>query len=332
MCGSGSPKGRSGASPFSIVSLHAVPKPRPCTSTDSPTAAAVGLTDSSGPTQLALAAAAGIAAPKPTTPSAIASIDARWRRGPVTTLGRSGRAPVPDQPRLRRRSRRRAFQPVAPAASSRSARSASMSGSSSGASVGADDPAEQQVGERRVAGEHRTVQVGADDPLAQHAVDVADAVAAAAQHPAERPLAGPERRAAAVVLEPGEHRQAEARVGLDHAPRRSAGSARPRSPCRRARARRAVAVARLVGVAEQLEARRTPRRRPRRRRARGRSRAATRACRPRPSPGGRPRRRRRGRRRASRGSASPAGTSTSSASMPRRRHRSTRTTALPRSP
>ena len=36
--------------------------------------------------------------------------------------------------------------------------------------LGADDPAEQQVGERRVAGEHRAVQVGADDAVAQHAV------------------------------------------------------------------------------------------------------------------------------------------------------------------
>ena len=201
--------------------------------------------------------------------------------------------------------------------------------------LGADDPAEQQVGECRVAGQHRAVQVGADESVAEHAVDAARSpLPPPTQTRPSGSLAGTERRAAAVVLEAGERRERPALgVGLDHDladQARRPGDGRhvdepePSSTLAVARPRSVWPISWNPAHTAKITA--PPRtgaldRRPRRR-----------ASPPRPSPAGRPRRRRRGRRRATRGSASPAATSTSSASMPRRRQRSTSTTALPRSP
>jgi len=65
--------------------------------------------------------------------------------------------------------------------------------------------AEQQVGQRRVAGQHRAVQVGAEHgALPGPLGGVPAVVAAAADDPAERLDAGTQDRAPAVVLEPGQ--------------------------------------------------------------------------------------------------------------------------------
>ncbi len=78
--------------------------------------------------------------------------------------------------------------------------------------LGADDPAEQQVGEARVAGEHGTVQVGADDPAAHHAL-AAVAVALADLDRRQGGAAGPGHRAPGVVLEAGEHAEVDGGAG-----------------------------------------------------------------------------------------------------------------------
>src|SRR4051794_36530495 len=66
--------------------------------------------------------------------------------------------------------------------------------------------ADQPVGEPGVLGQQGTVEVGADDAALSHALDARGAgVAVALEHAPERLLARPKVRAAAVVLEAGEH-------------------------------------------------------------------------------------------------------------------------------
>ena len=201
-------------------------------------------------------------------------------------------------------------------------------------SLGADDPAEEQVGERGVAGQHRTVQVRADEPLGEHAVDPVRRRCRRRPRPGRagatpgpsvvRPpwfskpvsVGRPGVGSGSTTTSPMSRRRSGGRRQVDQPEAvELLAVARPRSWCRSAGSPAHTANTTAPAA-----------------RARGRSRRATRASRPRPSPAGRPRRRRTGRRRASRGSACPAATSTSSASIPRRRHRSTSTTALPRSP
>ena len=71
---------------------------------------------------------------------------------------------------------------------------------------GAHDPGQDQVGQRRVAGEDGAVKVGRHQTLADCAVD-AVAVAGTESHRAQRLHARSEDRAARVVLEPREERQ-----------------------------------------------------------------------------------------------------------------------------
>ena len=77
----------------------------------------------------------------------------------------------------------------------------------------ADDPREDAVGERGVAGEHRAVHVRADQALADEPLGVTTA-AVPGEHPSERSLRRAQRGAPAVVLEAGEDR--ERRIRLDH--------------------------------------------------------------------------------------------------------------------
>src|SRR3712207_5691624 len=75
---------------------------------------------------------------------------------------------------------------------------------------------DQPVGEPGVLGQQGAVDVGPDHPAPLDALPaVAPVVAVAAQDPAERALGGPERRAAAVVLEAGEHLGGVHAVELD---------------------------------------------------------------------------------------------------------------------
>src|SRR5690606_34789639 len=71
--------------------------------------------------------------------------------------------------------------------------------------VHAESPAEQVVGEFRVAGQGGAVHVGAEDRPLHHTFEaVADTVADAAGHPCEAGGGGSEGGPAAVVLESGE--------------------------------------------------------------------------------------------------------------------------------
>ncbi len=88
----------------------------------------------------------------------------------------------------------------------------------------------------------------------EHAVAVADPVAAPGEDPTERALVRTEPGAPPVVLEPGEDRQAKARVGLDDDLADQPVRARGRHQVDEAEALEVLAVAGLVGVAEELEA------------------------------------------------------------------------------
>ena len=170
---------------------------------------------------------------------------------------RSGPADADDVPRQRTghstASRRRTDGPVTarparrlPArpstASRRSARSASSSWSSSGSSSASrpggragrrQRPPEQQVGQRRVAGQHRAVEVGAEHPPGPGALGaVAAAVAHPPHHPGQRPGPGPDRGHPAVVLEAGQAGQRAARRPV--AGRRPAATATSSPTARRA--------------------------------------------------------------------------------------------------
>src|SRR5439155_11714511 len=76
----------------------------------------------------------------------------------------------------------------------------------------------QPVRQPDVLRQQRAVKVGSDHVSAVYSLEaVATVVAVAAQHTAERVLAGTEVGAAAVVLESGDHPRAAAEVRLDRA-------------------------------------------------------------------------------------------------------------------
>ena len=115
--------------------------------------------------------------------------------------------------RSRSRHERRGASSWERAARRRSVRRSSTSWSSRGVRASApDDPAEQQVGEAGVAGEHRAVEVGAHDPAAHHAL-AAVAVALADLDRGQGGAAGPGHGASGVVLEAGEHAEVDGGAG-----------------------------------------------------------------------------------------------------------------------
>jgi hypothetical protein len=84
----------------------------------------------------------------------------------------------------------------------------------------ADHPADEHVGQFRIAGQRRPVQIGADEPAGEHAIDGGRvigppvAVAHAGTNAAEGPHALTKTTHARVVLIARQHREPEGGVGL----------------------------------------------------------------------------------------------------------------------
>jgi hypothetical protein len=124
------------------------------------------------------------------------------------------------------------------------------------------DPSEDAVGERRVPGQHRTVQVRAEEAVAEHSVGARSiAVPAAGEHLAEGLDTLAERGATAVVLEARDGRRRTARSPgrsrrrLDHDLADEPGGSGARDDVDEPRAFDGAAVGCVVTVPEELEAR-----------------------------------------------------------------------------